>query len=351
MFRAARTIGIAEEFQGRAGDGEGHSPLHVGEGDLGREPRRRLLLGVLGLHQDLMRGVGFRRARRFDRGVSLLFEGVQPADQVFQATRLTRQIVRTLLLCAKRVLGRGERLATGVDKRGEPRLFERKRRHPCRKSLPLDRDRVAALLQGIDVMREPLGLGLEIRDHRSEYGGCSHSRRHVARLHQNGGRRIGAHALQRRQKFGDRVSPLFERGSEQIGLRVERFQSLIRLAYSTLGVLNFGGSLDERRSQASAIGANGFDLRLDRAALLFGSADRVLDPPQFCLFLSALLLIDRRRNGIGRGRRIRKRDERPRNRSAHRRGAESKSPAWWRGKEHHGVKTIKSGRNRGGYVR
>ncbi len=96
--------------------------------------------------------------------------------------------------------------------------------------------------------------------------------RHVVRLDENGGGRIASHPLQRCKHVSDHAAPTLERTREFIGRCVEARQSIGGRSGAALGVLDFGGRIDERRGKARPIGSNGVDFCFDRPPLPLGLA-------------------------------------------------------------------------------
>ncbi len=115
MFNPAEPVGRPECFDNRAGDGEAHAPLDVGEGDFGLETHGFLAARVLGLEGDLVRGLFVRRTGGVRLGAALRIFGVEPGDQILERSRLFGEIGRPLSLRAERVFGRGQRLSPRVD--------------------------------------------------------------------------------------------------------------------------------------------------------------------------------------------------------------------------------------------
>ena len=133
-----------------------------------------------------------------------------------------------------------------------------------------------------------LDLRFQLRYEGAHDGRRAHRVRHVVRLDENGGRGIASHPLEGCKHVGDHAAPTFERTREFIGPCAEGRQSIGGGGCAPLGVLHFGGRLDERRGQAGPIGANGVDFGLDRVALLVGLAQRVLDAAELHFLVRAL---------------------------------------------------------------
>ena len=243
---------------------------------------------------------------------------VQPGDQVFERSRFFGQIGRALLLRAERLLGRRQGLLPRVDEFGEARRLKSQRSAGLREAVALARNRHPRSREFVDIVGKRLRLGFEARDNGAKEGRRPHRLRHVLGLDQDRRRRIGAHALQRRENLGNRISPAVERAGQRISLGVEARQSFVGRGDSAFGVLHFPGRLDQRLREPGPVGADRFRLRLDGATLLVRLPNRVLDAAQFGLFLRLLLF---RRRGNGRGG-IGARLERPAQRRPKRGGAD-----------------------------
>ena len=150
-------------------------------------------------------------------------------------------------------------------------------------------------------MRTDFDLRLQFRDDRTHDCRRPHRFRHVVGLDENRGRGIAAHPLKGRKHIRDRRPPALERTRELVGRGVEARQFVAGRGGAALGVLHFGGGLDQRRGQASPISANRLDFGLDRAALLLRRAQRVFDAAQLGFLVRALPDRPRRADPGGAG--------------------------------------------------
>ena len=184
-------------------------------------------------------------------------------------------------------------------------------------------------------LREPLGLGLQIGGHRAEESRGAHRLRHVARPHQDGRRRIGAHALDGGQDLHDRAAAGLQRPGRASAARSLRpGETPVGGGDPPLRVLHPRGGRDQRVHQARLIRPDRVDFRLDAAPLVLGRPDGVLDAAQ----LASPCPPSAARAAGGADRRDRReRARRHADRGAERRGAKRSaatlcflSPAWRR---------------------
>ena len=290
--------GEPNAFRIAARGGQRHLALGVAEGDLGlqarrigaaRGPRPRLDFGRCG-------SLGCMRRRR--GGLAGVVFAVQPGDEVLERRRLPGEVGRALPLRAEGVLRRGERLLARVDEGAETHFIDRQRLAPLSEFVALDGDRVPGPGEGVEIVADGLDLRLQFRNDRTHDCRRPHRFRHVVGLDENGGWGIAAHALKGGKHIRDHRPSALERTRELVGRGVEARQFVAGCGGAALGVLNLGGGLDQRRRQATPIGANRLDFGLDRTALLLRGAQRIFDPAQLGLLVRARL--------IGRGRRIRR---------------------------------------------
>ena len=199
----------------------------------------------------------------------------QFSDQIFEIVGLARQFAGAHPLGVERFLARGLLLLALLDQRGHTRTLVVERGNLGFQLVAFGGDLLANIEQLGEVVGERLHLMPHLGQYRSQQHGGAHRLQSILRTGDQRRRRTVADTLECGQHFADHGAAPVERFANAAFIVVERLEPRFRRRDLRLNAADAAGGIDQVLVELAAIGAQLFDLALERGLGLDRSALRI----------------------------------------------------------------------------
>ena len=181
---------------------------------------------------------------------------------------LTGELRGLLALVRQRLLSLRLALLAFFDEEGEAVAIVRQHEQVAGEAVALLGELLAQAHELVEIDGQRLRLMAHLRQDRPQHHRRAHGLQRVLGAEHDAGGRLPAHALQRRQHFGDGVAPFRQRCPQRLLPVVERADALVRLRDLVLHATDAGRGVDDLLIELAPVVADRLDLALEPCLVL-----------------------------------------------------------------------------------